>query len=551
MGLRAKIVTIVVGVTIVSLLATYGLSVWVISPSFEDMERAEAQEDLARCHAAIEREIEGVDNFAHDWASWDDTYEYLQGTRPEYVESNFADDMYLNSNLDLVMVYDLAGNRRVGNVYDPQVGDFIQMADFPEVMPRDNLLLHDADSRDPTKGLIHTTHGIMIVASRPVLTSSDGGPAVGTLMMGRFLNASRLAALSAQAGITLAVWDLQSDTVTDEVIAASRGADSDGVLIHEASSDVLHGERVLNDIQGQPLLLTESALPHNISQRGRVMVHYVNIIAAVCAGVMLAALLVLFRSAVVRPVLRIAGEAGAIEESGDLSRRIGRRSSDELGELSHQFDRLLSRIEDDRDRLTQTNRILTEEICHHEACDVALKQANEQLSELASMDELTGLANRRSFMQILEHDLERCRRDGQALSVAMIDVDYLMTINDTWGHVVGDRALREISEAMQSEVRTSDVLARYGGDEFILLMPATPLAGAANAAERLRKAVETLVIGDLGPLATKSTVSIGVHTFFSCENSSADEMVDLADRALHKAKQERNVVHASGTTAAA
>jgi diguanylate cyclase (GGDEF)-like protein len=165
-------------------------------------------------------------------------------------------------------------------------------------------------------------------------------------------------------------------------------------------------------------------------------------------------------------------------------------------------------------------------------------------AELASVDELTGTLNRRSILSTGAL-LERSATHAGALSLLMIDADHFKSINDRFGHVVGDEVLRQLSELLRRNIRASDIVGRYGGEEFLVLMPDTGEEGALQVAEKLRAAVERGITRPV-PL----TVSIGVAT--SRGSLTLERALALADEALYVAKAAgRNCVRVGGGTAAA
>jgi diguanylate cyclase (GGDEF)-like protein len=164
-----------------------------------------------------------------------------------------------------------------------------------------------------------------------------------------------------------------------------------------------------------------------------------------------------------------------------------------------------------------------------------LESLNRKLEALAMTDALTHLANRRALFERFGGELERARRYGRPLSVAMVDVDYFKRFNDTEGHRCGDEALVRIGQALATGLRRSDVVGRYGGEEFLILMPETPLAQARDTVERLRRAVERLEIpGAHG--SRQLTLSIGVAAFPE-QGDSAEALVAAADARLYRAKE--------------
>ena len=161
---------------------------------------------------------------------------------------------------------------------------------------------------------------------------------------------------------------------------------------------------------------------------------------------------------------------------------------------------------------------------------------------LATVDPLTGCHNRRSLMDKLNQELERARRYGLAISILMIDLDRFKTINDTHGHLVGDRVLQQLGDLLRRQVRSVDVVARYGGEEFVVVLPETDKEGAAVFAERMCIAVAEYDFSDAAD-RLGVTVSIGVAGTPNDDITAPDALLKHADAALYRAKaQGRNQV---------
>jgi diguanylate cyclase (GGDEF)-like protein len=171
---------------------------------------------------------------------------------------------------------------------------------------------------------------------------------------------------------------------------------------------------------------------------------------------------------------------------------------------------------------------------------VHLEQALRTINELAMRDELTGTFNRRHLMRLIERATERERR----FSLCLLDIDFFKHINDTYGHTAGDAVLRAFAQTVQSQVRPGDTFGRYGGEEFLLMLPDTPAASARVLAERVRLAIEHMRCAELGPNVVV-TVSIGVAECIPGESIS--QAVGRADEALYMAKSAgRNQVACHG-----
>ncbi|NLH50793.1 MAG: diguanylate cyclase [Myxococcales bacterium] len=163
-------------------------------------------------------------------------------------------------------------------------------------------------------------------------------------------------------------------------------------------------------------------------------------------------------------------------------------------------------------------------------------QTRKRLEELATTDSLTGLFNRRSAMEKLEIEIERCRRAAEPLVLIMLDLDNFKLINDKHGHLTGDLVIRHIASLLRQSVRGSDLLARLGGEEFLIVLPNTNLYFGLTLAERLREAIATQpAVRETGECYF-ITASLGLALFDPGEPRSIKELIGQADRALYRAK---------------
>ena len=164
-----------------------------------------------------------------------------------------------------------------------------------------------------------------------------------------------------------------------------------------------------------------------------------------------------------------------------------------------------------------------------------LKQANDKLSELAMTDALTKILSRRAIFNRFNEEVDRATRYKRPLVVAMIDVDHFKNFNDTEGHVLGDEALKKIAQNFSANLRKSDAIGRYGGEEFMLVLPETKIQSGREIAERLRLSIERMSFQGKKEEAFL-TVSIGLAVFPDF-GKSAEELIQVADHSLFMAKQ--------------
>jgi len=165
-----------------------------------------------------------------------------------------------------------------------------------------------------------------------------------------------------------------------------------------------------------------------------------------------------------------------------------------------------------------------------------LVAAREKLEHQASHDALTGLPNRRAFIERVERELQSHGAGGQSFGLLMLDIDHFKHVNDSYGHLAGDEVLRQVAQALLAACRPGDALARYGGEEFVICIPVASEGLLAQLAERLRAAVARLSIAWQGQ-AIPLTVSLGGALVGAGVAATTDELVSAADAGLYEAKR--------------
>lgn len=227
----------------------------------------------------------------------------------------------------------------------------------------------------------------------------------------------------------------------------------------------------------------------------------------------------MLRGVVVEPLRQIAQSFQSVAH-GDFTAHLDQDyTGNEMTHLRNAFNSLVHRLVEQRDKL---------------------KQVNSKLSEEAATDWLTNLQNRRTFHGHLKQQLQLALRNGQPLTLLLVDLDRFKAYNDEFGHLAGDEALKTTAELLEGAVRSSDLVARYGGEEFAILLPETPQEGALKRAEKIRTAFEKR------PWSHRPvTVSVGVATLQMAQTPAIvsvetvmEKLVADADQALYRAKDE-------------
>ncbi len=258
----------------------------------------------------------------------------------------------------------------------------------------------------------------------------------------------------------------------------------------------------------------------------------VAVAGALALALMLAMALGLERL-VLRPIRQLRNATVAIE-GGDLAARTELRSRDELEQLGTSFNAMASRLEK---YTTELERMVAERTSELGRVNDQLRNANQKLKELAVRDPLTGILNRRRFDELLEFEVRRGTRARHPFAMLMVDLDHFKRVNDTYGHPAGDRVLKAIAEHLKAKLRSTDIVARFGGEEFAILLLDTDRTMAYQTALKLCESIRALPIhvddDDTG--IEQVTASIGVATFPHDAATTAD-IIEAADRALYVAK---------------
>jgi diguanylate cyclase (GGDEF)-like protein len=187
--------------------------------------------------------------------------------------------------------------------------------------------------------------------------------------------------------------------------------------------------------------------------------------------------------------------------------------------------------------ISEAKRRLVTTVAEHVALGLANVRLREVLRSQSIRDPLTGLFNRRYMEETLEREVRRAQRAGRPMAVLMLDLDHFKRVNDDFDHDAGDALLREIGAALLRNLRREDVACRFGGEEFVLVLPEASLADAERRAEELRSEIKRLRVSDKGRLLGPVTISIGLAAYPE-HGLAGDALLHAADAALYRAKRE-------------
>ena len=509
MSVRKKALTIT-GLTLGALvLVLWYAAQATVMRGFLGLEKRGARRNMTRVRNALSNDLSVILGTARDWSAWTDTYTFVQGRNTQYAEANLGDETLPPLRLSFMIFTNTSGRVAAKVGYDLEAQE---PAPVPESLVNslsaDSLLVRHTDVEDSVAGIMLLNEGPAQVVSTPIVTSEHEGPIAGALIVGRFLDASQMAALSERTQLSLAFHRYDADDLPQDVKAArAQLSRKNKTAMRALSKDQLAGYTLLDDIYGRPALIARAAIRREIYAQGRATMLYMVVTLLVATLVLGLASYSLLELAVLRRLVRLSASVKAIGASRDSSARLTVQGRDELSALASDINDMLTGI----------------------------ARAQEVIRHQAHHDALTELPNRVLFAARLGAALTEAQRNGQMLAVLLLDLDRFKMVNDTLGHDVGDRLLKEAGDRLRSCLRSEDIACRLGGDEFVALLPGiTHRRQVASVGSRILN-----VFGrpfDMEGHEMHVSASIGV-SLYPADGEDPTVLLRKADTALYEAKQ--------------
>jgi sensor domain CHASE-containing protein len=334
MNIRPKLVLLVASLFAVMIAVETVIQQTVLMPSFDELERADAQTAMTRIGYAVDRTLDGMESAASDWADWGELYQFMQDRNPGFIATYTTPVALAPLKVTVLLLIDGEGNVVFSSSRDLASGkpvdvDLAAMRSLPTGFPwRMNL-----SSGKAAHGMMRTDQGVMMLVEAPILDGSGGGRPRGMALMGRLLTAEQVRAIGNQAQASLFMLDAPRPP-------------SESTLVEAAG--ITHVYRSYPDIYGNPLMTLEVDVPRMITARGHSAVQYSSWYLVGAAVSVLILLLLVFNRVILEPISRVTRHAVAVGEGADLSARLNFSGSDEIGQLAGEFDRMVKRLAESR-----------------------------------------------------------------------------------------------------------------------------------------------------------------------------------------------------------
>ncbi len=370
MNLRKKIL-VIIGITLAFIITIlYITSETIIMGSFAELEEQTVYQNVDRILKALSDDLANMNSTANDWAAWDETYQFVEDSNPQYIESNLIDSTLTNLRLSIMLFVHSSGKIVFRKAVDLQ--NEIEMS-FPQSLEQhisdNNFLLRHNDTESSITGLILLPEGTLLVVSRPIVTSFDEGPIHGTLIIGRYLDSAEIARLEEMTQVAFTVCRVDDSMLPDfETAFSSLSPSSDSIFVQPGEEDVA-GYTFMKDVYGKPVLMMKAVMPRDIYKQGLATMRYFTAslhLAGLVVGVLAVLLL---ENQILSRITRLSKSIRGITESGDLSGRISIRGRDELSRLTEDINCMIETAEhstqelrESQEQLAETNRALEESL---------------------------------------------------------------------------------------------------------------------------------------------------------------------------------------------
>lgn len=355
MPIRRRVL-LIVGITFIGLVAVLFAALrFVLLDSFAGIEQNDTQRNVERVLNALEQQESAMAAINADWGHWDDTYEFVLGDYPEYIEDNLAGDTLANLDLNLVLFTEPDGTIFHVDMVDLEEGEERAMSPEMESFFAESAFLyqHEDTMESLVSGIANLPEGPMMISSRPILTNEGEGPRAGVLLLGRFMDAALIADLGDQVQLDLTFGPLDDQPAvnfTDAVLLSAGGLP---IVIEPQETDIVAGFAQVNDIGGEPAFLIEVDISRDIYVQGQAILQYLLLGLIVAGGGTGVVILIISERLLLRRLISLSETIESITVSKNPSQRVVVTGDDELGSLATSMNTMLATLEDSQRQLTE------------------------------------------------------------------------------------------------------------------------------------------------------------------------------------------------------
>ena len=526
-----------IGIMAVMLILTAGMVYLILHTVMHDkiniLEDKYIIENVERTKKEIFKEIEVLDTIVMDWAVWDNSYQFMIDKNPEYIKANLSEDTLNNLKVNIMLFIDNKGNLVHGEGYDLQKKENVPIDEALLKYIKDHSLLQNNDVKYRKSGII-TLNGkdLILLSICPILTSAGEGPINGYIVLGANFTEKKIADIGEELNSEIKLTFLK-DFEYDRKFFDLK---DDKIQIDAVSDQKIIGRAFLDDIDGKHLLLLSIEKNRDINNIGEAGIKATLWLLLGLFFLFAIIITVILDRGILLRFQELSNDIRKIGEGKDLSVRLKRQNiDDELTDVSNEINGMLGALERSQLFLSKSESALKKAIEKLQDEVLEHEKTQEQIKYIAYHDTLTGLPNRNLLNELLVHSITLAERNNKCMAVLFLDIDGFKMINDSKGHGMGDQILQEVAERLLKTLRKSDVIARHGGDEFIVIIEELDnCSGVELIANKIINCFQE-------PFHLENqdyflTTSVGVAVY-PADGQTPDMLIKNADIAMYKAKE--------------
>jgi diguanylate cyclase (GGDEF)-like protein len=480
----------------------------VTTKNYQSLETEIIQHEIQDTQRAYEKMLDALSLYAQAYSQWDDAYDFIIVKNKRFIDSNFTPGIFSSANIEFMMFYNLKKQFYYGGMYNKQ-SHAIQpvSSDILKYLNRAQDFLTHTVVPSNKIGILNTSSGLILMVSQPLINSDGDKPSRGSLVMGYYLTKDRIDNLSSVVGLKLQLITLseinQSTSLKKIYSDLTISPFKNFTLINH---QMAQGYILLREINKNPIGMMQIDIPRIVYQQG--MATSFNYLVILMTSGLLVMILTwyLLKVFILGRIISINNQISNIAKGNHFNQTISLSGHDELSSLVLTINHMIG--------------IIT--------------QSQERLQYLATYDSLTHLPNRAHFYELLSSAITRANKNRNKIALMFIDMDKLKSINDSCGHDIGDKLIEATAHRMQRVIKSTDVIARQSGDEFLLLLEnITEMKQASDTALRLLGTTASPFV--IENIIISITFSIGI-SLYPNDGLTAEELIKSADQAMYKAK---------------
>ena len=348
MSLRAKTVIVIAIAAVIVVGVVFAISQFIFMRSFQSLETTDTNLAVQQVTNALSDQINSLNKLNHDWAAWDDTYNFVQNPSEniQYIEVNPTDTTFSSAGLNYIFIINNAGSLVFGKAFDLEGNKEIPIPDnLIQNFFNTTIMNHDT-VEDSISGIMLLPEGPLLVSSQPIITSQGQGPIMGTIIMAQYLDATVIDTLSKTAHLPLDVVTIDDKNIPSEYkIALSSFSVDNPVFTHASNSKSIEGYTLLNDIYGKPALIVKTTIPRDVYAKGTSTMRYLLIALLIMAVLLSVLLYYALGKLVIARVGLIGRYVSDIGRSANLTKRLPTEGDDELSILSRKINDMVDTLQ--------------------------------------------------------------------------------------------------------------------------------------------------------------------------------------------------------------